>query len=72
MNHGNHRHRLRHHHSLACVYRNGRGRAELILNESGEYKTSNAVSVLENGTVLVGAAAKGRLVTHPEAAAALL
>ena len=53
--------------SLACVYRDGR--AELIPNELGEYKTSSTVSVLENGTVLVGAAAKERLVTYPEATA---
>ncbi len=54
--------------SLACVYRDGR--AELIPNELGEYKTTSAVSVLEDGAVLVGAAAKERLVTHPEATAA--
>ena len=54
--------------SLACVYRDGK--AELIPNELGEYKTSSAVSVLADGTVLVGAAAKERLVTHPEATAA--
>jgi len=54
--------------SLACVYRNGR--AELIPNELGEYKTGSAVSVLEDGTVLVGAAARERLVSHPESTAA--
>lgn len=54
--------------SLACVYRNGR--AELIPNELGEYKTSSAVSVLPDGAVLVGAAAKERLVSHPESTAA--
>lgn len=54
--------------SLACVYRNGR--AELIPNELGDYKTSSAVSVLEDGTVLVGAAAKERLISHPESTAA--
>ncbi len=54
--------------SLACVYRNGK--AELIPNALGDCKTSSAVSVLEDGTVLVGAAAKERLVTHPEATAA--
>lgn len=42
--------------SLACVYRIGK--AELIPNELGEYLTSSAVSVLEDGSVLVGAAAK--------------
>ena len=54
--------------SLVCIYRDGK--AELIPNELGDYKTSSAVSVLENGAVLVGAAAKERLVTHPEATAA--
>ena len=54
--------------SLVCVYRDGR--AELIPNELGDYKTSSAVSVMEDGTVLVGAAAKERLVSHPESTAA--
>lgn len=54
--------------SLTCVYRGGR--AEPIPNELGEYKTSSSVSVLEDGAVPVGAAAKERLVTHPESAAA--
>ena len=54
--------------SLACIYRDGR--AELIPNGRGEYKTSSAVSVLQDGTVLVGAAARERLVSHPEATAA--
>ncbi len=54
--------------SLACVYRNGR--AELIPNELGEYKTSSVVSMMEDGSVLVGAAAKERLITHPESTAA--
>ena len=54
--------------SLACVYRDGK--AELIPNELGDYKTSSAVSVLEDGSVLVGAAAKERLVSHPESTAA--
>ena len=54
--------------SLACIYRDGK--AELIPNELGDYKTSSAVSVLQDGTVLVGAAAKERLVSHPETTAA--
>ncbi len=54
--------------SLACIYRDGK--AELIPNEFGEYKTSSAVSMLEDGTVLVGKAAKERLVSHPESTAA--
>ncbi|MDE6620368.1 MAG: Hsp70 family protein [Lachnospiraceae bacterium] len=54
--------------SLACVYRNGR--AELIPNELGDYKTNSVVSMMEDGSVLVGAAAKERLITHPESTAA--
>ena len=54
--------------SLVCVYRDGR--AEMIPNELGDYKTSSAVSVLEDGTVLVGTAAKERLVSHTESTAA--
>ncbi len=54
--------------SLVCVYQNGR--AELIPNELGEYKTNSVVSVMEDGSVLVGAAAKERLITHPESTAA--
>mgnify|MGYP002512275191 CR=1 FL=1 len=54
--------------SLVCVYQNGR--AELISNELGEYKTNSVVSVMEEGSVLVGAAAKERLITHPESTAA--
>ncbi|MDE7204386.1 MAG: Hsp70 family protein [Lachnospiraceae bacterium] len=54
--------------SLACVYRNGR--AELIPNELGEYKTNSVVSMMDDDSVLVGAAAKERLITHPESTAA--
>ncbi len=54
--------------TLACVFR--KGQAELIPNELGVYKTSSAVSVLEDGAVLVGAAARERLITHPERTAA--
>lgn len=54
--------------SLACVYRNGK--AELVPNELGQFKTPSALSVLDGGAVLVGAAAKERLITHPEATAA--
>ncbi len=54
--------------SLACVYRDGR--PELIPNELGDYRTSSAVSVLEDGSVLVGAAARERLISHPESTAA--
>lgn len=50
--------------SLSCVYREGR--TELIPNALGEYMTSSAVSVLEDGTILTGTAAKERLISHPE------
>ncbi len=54
--------------SLACIFRNGR--TELIPNELGTYKTSSVVSLLEDGTVLVGAAAKERLISNPQSTAA--
>lgn len=41
------------------------GKAELIPNELGKYKTSSAVSVLPDGTVLIGAAARERLILNP-------
>lgn len=53
--------------SLVCVYRNGR--PELIPNKYGSYLTPSAVSVLEDGTVLVGEPAKERKTTHPETTA---
>ena len=54
--------------SLAAVWRNGR--SELIPNASGEYLTPSVVSVDEDGSILVGAAARDRLITHPERTAA--
>ena len=54
--------------SLACVYRNGH--TELIPNALGEYMTKSAVSIMEDGTILVGTAAKERLITHPKQTAA--
>lgn len=54
--------------SLACIFRNGR--TELIPNELGTYKTSSVVSLLEDKTVLVGAAAKERLISNPQSTAA--
>ncbi|MEE1087025.1 MAG: Hsp70 family protein [Schaedlerella sp.] len=53
--------------SLVCVYRNGG--AELIPNKFGSYLTPSAVSVLEDGSVLVGEPAKERKTTHPETTA---
>lgn len=54
--------------SLACVCQDGR--AVLIPNSLGENLTPSAVSVDENGEICVGAVAKERLVSHPEASAA--
>lgn len=54
--------------SLACVWRDGR--AELIPNALGRTETPSVVSLAEDGTALVGAAARERLVTHPQRTAA--
>lgn len=50
--------------SLVCVYRNGH--TELIPNSLGEYMTKSAVSILEDGSILIGSAAKERLLLHPQ------
>lgn len=54
--------------SLVCVCQNGR--PVLIPNSLGELLTPSAVSVDENGEICVGAVAKERLISHPEASAA--
>ncbi len=54
--------------SLAAVWRNGK--SELIPNSLGEYLTPSVVSVDDDGSILVGAAAKDRLISHPERTAA--
>ena len=54
--------------SLAAVWRGGR--SELIPNAAGEFLTPSAVSVDEDGSILVGAAARDRLISHPERTAA--
>lgn len=54
--------------SLGCVYLEGGAR--LIPNALGQVLTPSVVSVAEDGSIYVGAAAKERLVTHPEATAA--
>lgn len=54
--------------SLGAVYRNGK--VELIPNRFGSFLTPSVVSVMEDGSVVVGEVAKERLVTHPEATAA--
>lgn len=54
--------------SLAAVWRNGR--SELIPNPAGDVLTPSAVSVDEDGRILVGRAARDRLITHPDRTAA--
>ncbi len=54
--------------SLAAVWRGGK--SELIPNAAGEFLTPSAVSVDEDGTILVGQAAQDRLISHPECTAA--
>ena len=54
--------------SLAAVWRDGK--SELIPNSLGEYLTPSVVSVDDDGSILVGAAARDRLISHPERTAA--
>lgn len=54
--------------SLICAWKEGE--AQLIPNALGEYLTPSVVSIDDNGSVLVGAAAQERLLTHPERTAA--
>lgn len=49
--------------SLIAVWREGR--AELIPNALGEVLTPSSVSLDEDGSILVGSAARARLTTHP-------
>ncbi len=54
--------------SLAAIWRDGT--AQLIPNALGETLTPSAVSIDESGNVLIGRAARERLVTHPRRSAA--
>lgn len=54
--------------SLASVWRDGK--CVLIPNALGEFLTPSAVSIEEDGSILVGRAAQNRLVSHPERTAA--
>ncbi len=54
--------------SLACVCQDGK--AVLIPNSLGKNLTPSVVSIDENGEICVGAVAKERLISHPEATAA--
>jgi molecular chaperone HscC len=56
-------------HSLAAVWKDGR--PHLVVNALGAYLTPSCVSIDEDGSVLVGQAARDRLQTHPEQTAAL-
>lgn len=50
--------------SAACIWQEGK--QVLIPNALGEFLTPSVVSIDESGTVLVGAAAKERLISHPD------
>lgn len=54
--------------SLAAVWQDGR--PQLIPNSLGEVLTPSCVSIDSDGSILVGRAAKERLQTHPDRAAA--
>lgn len=54
--------------SLAAVWRNGK--SALIPNSFGEVLTPSAVSIDDDGSILIGQIAKERLVSHPERSAA--
>lgn len=55
--------------SLAAAWKEGR--PHLIPNGLGEYLTPSCVSLDEDGTILVGKAARERLQTHPDKTAAV-
>ena len=50
--------------SLGCVYE--QGEVKLIPNSEGSFFTPSAVTMLDDGSVLVGAKAKERKITHPD------
>ena len=54
--------------SLIAVWRDGA--AQLIPNALGEVLTPSVVSIDEDGSILVGQAARARLTTHPQLTAA--
>ncbi len=55
--------------SLAAVW--AEGRVQLVPNPLGGYLTPSCVSLDDDGTILVGQAARERLQTHPDRTAAL-
>ncbi|MBJ9975576.1 molecular chaperone HscC [Pseudomonas sp. S75] len=54
--------------SLIAVWQEGK--AQLIANALGEVLTPSVVSVDEDGSILIGSAARARLTTHPQRTAA--
>lgn len=54
--------------TLACVFQNGR--PALIPNQDGGFLTPSAVSLEEDGSLLIGKAARERLASHPKQTAA--
>jgi molecular chaperone HscC len=55
--------------SLAAIWRDGK--AQLIPNALGHFLTPSCVGIDDDGTVLVGEAARQRLQTHPDRSAAV-
>ncbi|MBB5367980.1 MULTISPECIES: molecular chaperone HscC [unclassified Janthinobacterium] len=55
--------------SLAAIWRDGK--ASIIPNALGEHLTPSCVSIDEDGSVLVGRAARERLQTHPQLTASV-
>lgn len=55
--------------SLVAIWRDGK--AAIIPNALGEHLTPSCVSIDDDGTVLVGRAARERLQTHPQLTAAV-
>lgn len=55
-------------HSLVGIYEDGAPR--LIPNALGKLLTTSVVSVADDGTILVGDAARDRLISHPQASVA--
>lgn len=56
-------------HSLIAVWKDGK--ANLIPNALGNFLTPSVVSIADNGELLVGQAAKERLMTHPNRTASV-
>ena len=50
--------------SLGAIYRDGK--VELVPNSLGEFLTPSVVSLDDNGNVIVGQAAKDRLISYPD------